>query len=134
MRLLRISAILRIWGSDASCNRKELLWSSAEVYHLDWQPYEIMVTPALEHTTLLMETYYANDTPYGGHLLIDHIVGVCEVPPASITLGPDTLLCPGQTLTKDLSYLGVPIRWSNGSTATRFTIDRPGQYWAEFHN
>ena len=125
------SAILRVWGSDANCSRTELLWSSPEVYHLDWQAYEVTVTPALSHSTLMMEAYYASDVPHSGHIMLDHIVGVCEVPPASITLGPDTLLCPGQTITKDFSHLGVPVRWSNGSTASHFTIDKPGQYWAE---
>jgi hypothetical protein len=65
-----------------------LLWSSPEVHHLDWQPYEVVLSPALSHTTLILEAYYANDVPYGGHIMLDHIVAYARFRRQASRWGP----------------------------------------------
>lgn len=41
---------------------------------------------------------------------------------------PDTSLCPGETLTWDLSMAGATYTWSDGSTGPAFSPTSPGQY------
>lgn len=43
-------------------------------------------------------------------------------------LGPDTSLCPGDTLSIALSIPGADYRWQDGSTAASYVIRRPGTY------
>ncbi len=43
-------------------------------------------------------------------------------------LGPDTLLCPGDTLLLDATRDGATYLWQNGSTAPLYTVTAPGTY------
>ena len=49
-------------------------------------------------------------------------------------LGPDTTLCPGQTLTLSAATSGVSYLWQDGSTASSFTASVPGIYWVQIAN
>jgi gliding motility-associated-like protein len=56
------------------------------------------------------------------------------IPPPSINLGRDTVLCEGQSLlltsnNNDLTYL-----WQDGTTGQSFTVTQPGIYWVEVAN
>lgn len=52
---------------------------------------------------------------------------------ATQPLGPDTTLCPGDTLVLDATRSGATYLWQDGSTAPTFTVTAPGTYmvhWA----
>ncbi len=46
-------------------------------------------------------------------------------------LGKDTAIEIGQTFTIDLTNLNSVIAWQDGSTNLRYTVSKPGTYWAE---
>jgi gliding motility-associated-like protein len=45
------------------------------------------------------------------------------------SMGPDTLICPGQQLTWNGSDPNATYTWSDGSTGASFTADSAGTYW-----
>ncbi|HRZ77945.1 MAG TPA: hypothetical protein P5248_11295, partial [Bacteroidales bacterium] len=49
----------------------------------------------------------------------------------SIDLGPDTLLCAGQTLSLDIRLPGATYAWSDGNTQGLRVISSPGRYSVE---
>jgi hypothetical protein len=51
-----------------------------------------------------------------------------------LDLGPDTVLCPNQTLYFDVSDTLASYRWDNGLTRPTRMIRTPGKYWAETSN
>jgi gliding motility-associated-like protein len=46
-------------------------------------------------------------------------------------LGPDTVLCRGNTLTLDVSHPGGRWQWQDGSAAVAYQVTGPGLYWVE---
>lgn len=46
-------------------------------------------------------------------------------------LGPDTLLCQGQTLLLKPDIEGDTFTWQDGSTKPEFLVSQPGTYWVE---
>ncbi len=48
-----------------------------------------------------------------------------------LDLGPDTVLCAGQTLTLQAQILADSFLWSNGSSNNTIDITQPGQYWVQ---
>ncbi|WNJ21587.1 gliding motility-associated C-terminal domain-containing protein [Pontibacter sp. G13] len=49
-------------------------------------------------------------------------------------LGNDTILCPDEQITFDLSFPNTRYRWSDGSSEPTFTIEGPGLYAVEVSN
>ena len=47
------------------------------------------------------------------------------------SLGADTSLCTGETLSYDLASLGDTYQWQDGSNNSSFTVDQQGQFWLE---
>lgn len=45
------------------------------------------------------------------------------------TLGPDTQLCPMQSLELEIEYPGAIWIWDDGSTGNTRTVNMPGEYW-----
>lgn len=56
------------------------------------------------------------------------------VPPPSVHLGPDTVLCAGQLLTLDAGNPGATYSWSNGSTARTIAPTASGAYTVSVNN
>ncbi len=56
-----------------------------------------------------------------------------ELLPAALNLGPDSSLCPGDSLVLLTSYDGAK-RWWDGDTAFFRTVKLPGVYWLEIAN
>jgi gliding motility-associated-like protein len=46
----------------------------------------------------------------------------------TLSLGQDTVLCHGQSITLEPTVNGVAFLWQDGSTAARYTITKPGTY------
>lgn len=58
-------------------------------------------------------------------------VNVAYNPLPTVDLGPDTMLCTGSTLNLSTFGPGYSYLWQDGSTASSFTVNAPGLYWAE---
>ncbi len=52
----------------------------------------------------------------------------------SLSLGPDTSLCPGEQLILTIPILNVQFLWSDGSQGNQLTIQNPGTYAATISN
>ena len=48
---------------------------------------------------------------------------ITEQAPPSVDLGPDTVLCPGESLVLDASTAGATYLWSTGATTASITVD-----------
>lgn len=54
--------------------------------------------------------------------------------PLSLDLGPDTVLCAGQSLTVDAGITAFPVNWTDGATGPVRTLNRGGLYVARSTN
>lgn len=61
-------------------------------------------------------------TPFASNLLSQNI---------TIDLGPDTTLCPGETLLLDATTAGGTYLWQDGSINATYTVTTAGTYWVE---
>jgi len=52
-------------------------------------------------------------------------------PPGAVNLGPDTLFCPGTSLTLAPDTIYPSYAWSNGSTGPNLVVNVPGIYWLD---
>ena len=75
-------------------------------------------------------TYWATAYVNSGCKSSDTIV-VTFKPSPMVNLGPDTLLCNGQTLTLNAGYPYCTFLWQNGSTNSIFNITSQGTYWVK---
>jgi len=57
-------------------------------------------------------------------------VDVAFVDLSNFSLGPDTVLCPGETLVLAVTVPGAMVAWQDGSTATQRTVSTAGTYEA----
>ena len=73
---------------------------------------------------------YAVTVDLGGCAASDAIV-VAYFNPTSVSLGPDTMLCPGNTIAWSFNLAGASYLWSNGSTASQFSTSNAGAVWVQ---
>ncbi len=59
---------------------------------------------------------------------------VAFVPPPSVDLGPDTVLCAGQLLTLDAGNPGSTFTWSTGATSPTLSVGTGGNYTVSVDN
>ncbi len=80
---------------------------------------------------------------HGGIYWVEGIKGNCKVRDSIkityiekpvVNLGPDTLLCSGQSFTYRVSYPEATYLWNNNSTDSFITDTRSGNYWVEINN
>ena len=55
-------------------------------------------------------------------------IGIGWFVPPFIELGPDTTLCPGQSIILDASYPGASYQWQDGSTSSTLSAGSSGNY------
>jgi gliding motility-associated-like protein len=60
-------------------------------------------------------------------------IGLLEATPF-LTLGADTALCPGESITLSITIPDVQIQWSDGSSNNSLVINDPGNYYASITN
>ncbi len=67
---------------------------------------------------------------FQGACMVTDTIAVQVQPMPALTLGNDTTLCAGATLTLDASFTGATYLWNSGSTAPTITVSAPGTYEA----
>lgn len=77
--------LLRIWGGDGYCDKKELLGSSELVDNTNWTESQFILKPEQDYKFIILEAYYKTPTlfPYNGNILLDNasdivLRGKCE--------------------------------------------------------
>ncbi|MCC7502902.1 MAG: gliding motility-associated C-terminal domain-containing protein [Flavobacteriales bacterium] len=51
--------------------------------------------------------------------------------PTSLSLGPDTMLCPGNMISWSFNLAGASYLWSNGSTGSQYSTSSAGTVWVQ---
>ena len=77
-------------------------------------------------------TYWVQVSSGGCQLRDTMVANVYAIP--QFTLGSDTTLCPGNTLTLDAGNPGAVYTWSNGTSAQTYTVSSAGTYWVQAAN
>ena len=73
-------AVLKVWGSNGYCGKKELLAESVPVENFNWETYEFEFRAKNGHLFVTFEAFYKTPVlfPYNGHILIDNISSFME--------------------------------------------------------
>ncbi|MBI5913848.1 MAG: hypothetical protein HY842_00595 [Bacteroidetes bacterium] len=68
-------AVLRAWGGQSHCGKKQLLATSPAIDHTVWRQYSFRVQPLDSLSYLTFEAYFAEGAPpaYNGNLLLDNV-------------------------------------------------------------
>lgn len=74
-------AVLKVWGSNGYCGKRELLAESAPVENFNWEKYEFEFKAKNSHLFVTFEAFYKTPVlfPYNGHILIDDISSFMEM-------------------------------------------------------
>jgi len=74
-------AVLKVWGSNGYCGKRELLAESAPVENFNWETYDFEFKAKNSHLFITFEAFYKTPVllPYNGHILIDDISNIIEV-------------------------------------------------------
>lgn len=66
--------VLRIWGGNASCEKREKLAESNAVINSRWLRTDFVLQPSENFTHLILEAFYKKPVsfPYNGNLLLDN--------------------------------------------------------------
>jgi len=75
-------AVLRVWGSNGYCGKRELIAESRPVQNYNWQTYEFKFKARNSHLFITIEAFYKTPVlvPYNGHILVDGLSNLEEVP------------------------------------------------------
>lgn len=67
------AAVLRVWGGDDRCEKKQKLFESPPIGHADWKPYTIRFKPKQNISFIIIEAFYNSKLQYtyNGNVLID---------------------------------------------------------------
>ncbi|MFK8102300.1 MAG: hypothetical protein AB8G15_07245, partial [Saprospiraceae bacterium] len=74
--------IVRIWGGNGYCNRKERLAESRLVTNYDWENFNFKFEPKQKITHIIIEAFYKTPVlfPYNGNVLIDNASDIMLIP------------------------------------------------------
>lgn len=126
--------VVKIYGSNSTCDKTNLLWSSPPVDNQEWMTAEFMIhNSEFDITDLIIEAYWVGTVPYRGYVLLDHI-RINQTP--QFELGNDTTitLCDNDSVLLDPGSGFNGYLWQNGSTNQTFTVDTTGLYWVQAFN
>lgn len=67
--------ILRVWGGSDRCDKRQKLYESVPITHLDWKSYTIRFKPKKDIDFIIIEAFYNArlQYTYNGNILIDAI-------------------------------------------------------------
>lgn len=74
--------IIRIWGGNDYCQKRELLSETKPVDNVDWKKYSFRFEPKSNVQYIMIEAFYKTPTlfPYNGNILVDNASVIQAVP------------------------------------------------------
>ncbi len=68
------SCVVRIWGGNSYCDKKELLDETGTIQHTEWKNYKFKFKPRRNFKFILIEVFYKTPTlfAYNGNVLLDN--------------------------------------------------------------
>ncbi|TAE58349.1 MAG: gliding motility-associated C-terminal domain-containing protein, partial [Bacteroidetes bacterium] len=128
-------ARLQLWLSnhaDQPCQNNILAWQSPPIQHTDWQPYLIFFTlpPGQYYDVIQFESAHPDDVFVNGNVMLDNLSDTIfeGILPR---LGPDTILCAGDSLLLSVPDSASLPLWQDGSVGYSYQVHKAGIYWAE---
>lgn len=87
--------VLRIFGADGYCGKKQLLVHSDLIDHTNWRIYTFRFRPEENYEFFTLEAFYERGTlkPYNGNLLVDDL-RLFELPEGEELTLPDVIVPP----------------------------------------
>lgn len=75
-------ALFMIWGGDNYCSKKFLLAESQPVVNEEWALNEFVLHPKEDYSAITIEAFYKYPilNAYNGHVLVDNISPIIEIP------------------------------------------------------
>ena len=93
-----------------------------------WSDLSTSSTLSIQSSGLYWLTVTDNNCSYSDSINVQFITPIAD------SFSNDTLLCPGETLTLNLSGAGVNPLWQDGSSLNQFFVNQSGIYWVEQSN
>ena len=92
------SCVLRIWGGQSYCHKKEVLAESTLVNNSSWKKFDFTFTPQQDHGAISLEAFYKTPVlfPYYGNLLVDAASDIQIIP------------CPGEEIVAEVEEIDEP--------------------------
>lgn len=97
---------------------QRFLWSTGS------QQDRLQITQAGNYWLQLTDSLY-------GCMAADSIYILSPPPVINLDLGPDTVLCEGESVLLQTTRQGESMQWQDGSQGTMFTVNQSGIYWIE---
>ena len=74
--------VVRIYGGNGYCQKKQLLDETGTVGHTTWQKYNFRFEPNSRMDFILVEAFYKTPTllPYNGNVLVDNLSNINPIP------------------------------------------------------
>ncbi len=75
-------AVLRIWGANSYCGKKELLHETPVVTHERWLKVDLKLEPKGTYSYIILESFFKTPLlfPYNGNILLDNLSPIKLVP------------------------------------------------------
>ena len=67
--------VLKVWGGQAFCDKRETLFMTQPITNYNWKVYEIEFTPKMTHDYIMFQIYFTPPVLFGynGNMLLDNI-------------------------------------------------------------
>jgi len=126
--------VIKVYGTNVTCDKKQLLWSSNAIDNEEWETFEFLIhNTEFDITELIFEAYWTGVTPYRGYALLDNMK---ISPTPKMELGNDTtlVLCENDSIILDPGPGFSGYLWQDGSTAQTYVTDTSGLFWVQVFN
>lgn len=73
--------VMRMWGGNSYCDKKELIAQSTPIDHKEWKKYNFEIDTKSSYNHITIEGFYNTPIwePYNGHILIDDLSDFIEI-------------------------------------------------------
>ena len=127
---------IQLWGSNNSCGKDELLWSSGNLTNTNWQTFQVSFTPTATYNYILFNASHNNLCFSSIYLLIDNMSNI--QPDVAVAIGGN-ISCNGlfDGWAKVGYKPGPPpytYLWNNGATVDSIGGLCPGTYRVDVTN
>jgi len=79
--------VLRIYGGNLPCERKELISTTQAIKNTRWLKYDFQIQPEEDYKYLIFEAFYVTPTlkPYNGNILLDNASSIVKISCEGVT-------------------------------------------------
>jgi gliding motility-associated-like protein len=135
-------SFLKVTGPATVCNLTQTYVYRSHKNKACGQPTNWALSPGMQTIAQTDSTVTVRFLNFGRHVLYgrnllscvpveDSIVVIAASPTATLNLGPDFQICPGNSRTLRAGNRFIKYQWQDGTTDSVLTINQAGQYWVK---